>query len=57
VNEKKARWIRLQEIAKIASEMLTDKIVDKNKVNLLNNEVTAMLKHISSYRKFFKRIL
>ncbi len=56
MNEKEARWIRLREIAKIANAMLEDKVIDKSKVNSLDTEVTAMIRQISSYRKFFKRI-
>jgi len=53
---KKAQWIRLNEISKIAQKILDDQIPNKQLVRSLDLEVSAMLRSFSKEMKFFKRL-
>lgn len=54
--QKEANWIRLEEIAKIAKEVLENKVADKQQIKDLDMEVSAMLRSLASKKTFFKRL-
>lgn len=56
MTQKEAQWIRVREIAKIAESILQNDILDKKKIQELDVEVSAMLRHLSSSKRFFKRL-
>jgi len=55
MTDKEAHLIRLQKIAQLA-ESVTTGIIDKSKVKELDMEISAMLRHLSSSKRFFKRL-
>lgn len=56
MNHKEAQWIRLNQISKMAADILTQDIINKKQLKQLDIEVSAMLRHLSSTKKFFKRL-
>lgn len=56
MTNKEVQWIRLNHISKIAKSILDRDIIDKQQIKQLDIEISAMLKVVSSHKRFFKRL-
>ncbi len=56
MDSKKAAWIRLAQISNLAQDIIDKNIIDYKKTKELDMEVSAMLRQLSSNKKFFKRL-